>query len=333
MPAQSQQQQKLFGLALAFKRGEVKSSEVSDEIKGIADRMSEKEIEDFAATKRKGLPKMKEQLRKIVREIMREQSISEMNENENPCWNGYEMVGMKMKDGKEVPNCVPKNESVNEIQYDDALAKFNKELENNSEIKKAAKHYKKSVQDVVKVLQSKIKVNRYSDKSIKQISINYTEDGPLSSKVTIKASQNYKQNESVNEGKYDGMLDVIEDLVSKAKSFMDVGNQLKKHKVKYSFSTSMIPMYKLDKLPIVIVNKKYVDKADREVGDIAIGLMESINESLINESPSSEELRIVMMAVRKIAKYRNVPIDQSIVDVLNAAEQLERDIKKGKIKK
>ena len=82
MPAQSQQQQKLFGLALAFKRGEVPSSEVSDEIKAIADRMSEKEIEDFAATKHKGLPKMKEQLRKIVREIMREQAISELNEGD-----------------------------------------------------------------------------------------------------------------------------------------------------------------------------------------------------------------------------------------------------------
>ena len=35
-----------------------------------------------------------------------------------------------------------------------------------------------------------------------------------------------------------------------------------------------------------------------------------VDESIINESPSSEELRIVMMAVRKIAKYRNVPIDQ-----------------------
>ena len=92
----------------------------------------------------------------------------------------------------------------------------------------------------------------------------------------------FTKEEKVNEGKYDGMLDVIEDLVSKAKSFMDVGNQLKKHKVKYSFSTSMIPMYKLDKLPIAIVNKKYVDKADREVGDIAIGLMESIKES-VNE--------------------------------------------------
>ena len=24
-----------------------------------------------------------------------------------PCWNGYEMIGMKEKNGKEVPNCVP----------------------------------------------------------------------------------------------------------------------------------------------------------------------------------------------------------------------------------
>ena len=30
----------------------------------------------------------------------------------DPCWKGYEMVGMKKgKGGKEVPNCVPKNES------------------------------------------------------------------------------------------------------------------------------------------------------------------------------------------------------------------------------
>jgi hypothetical protein len=31
---------------------------------------------------------------------------------EDPCWKGYEMVGKKTKNGKEVPNCVPKNESV-----------------------------------------------------------------------------------------------------------------------------------------------------------------------------------------------------------------------------
>jgi hypothetical protein len=26
----------------------------------------------------------------------------------DPCWKGYEMVGTKKKDGKTVPNCVPK---------------------------------------------------------------------------------------------------------------------------------------------------------------------------------------------------------------------------------
>jgi hypothetical protein len=39
-----------------------------------------------------------------------------------------------------------------------------------------------------------------------------------------------------------------------------------------------------------------------------------------------------MLAVRKIAKYRGVPIDQSVVDVQRAAEELERDIQKGKVK-
>lgn len=28
----------------------------------------------------------------------------------NPCWDGYEPVGMKEKDGKEVPSCVPKDD-------------------------------------------------------------------------------------------------------------------------------------------------------------------------------------------------------------------------------
>ena len=28
----------------------------------------------------------------------------------DPCWKGYEMIGKKMKGGREVPNCVPKEE-------------------------------------------------------------------------------------------------------------------------------------------------------------------------------------------------------------------------------
>ena len=57
------------------------------------------------------------------------------------------------------------------------------------------------------------------------------------------------------------------------------------------------------------------------------------SEEELSEGASSEEKRIVMLAVRKIAKYRNVPIDQSVVDVQRAADELERDIKKGKVKK
>ena len=31
--------------------------------------------------------------------------------SDDPCWDNHEMIGMKKKDGREVPNCVPKNES------------------------------------------------------------------------------------------------------------------------------------------------------------------------------------------------------------------------------
>ena len=33
--------------------------------------------------------------------------LQEEGEMENPCWSGYEMVGTKILDGREVPNCVP----------------------------------------------------------------------------------------------------------------------------------------------------------------------------------------------------------------------------------
>ena len=30
-----------------------------------------------------------------------------MKKSKKPCWTGYEMVGMKKKNGRKVPNCVP----------------------------------------------------------------------------------------------------------------------------------------------------------------------------------------------------------------------------------
>ena len=34
--------------------------------------------------------------------------VATSKKKKNPCWSGYEAVGMKKKGGKTVPNCVPK---------------------------------------------------------------------------------------------------------------------------------------------------------------------------------------------------------------------------------
>lgn len=227
--------------------------------------------------------------------------------------------------------------------------------------------------------------------------------------------------ESVNEGKHDAILDKLADIVKGAKSFMDIGSELKKNGIKYSFGTNMIPMYIIDKpVKIAILNNKYADGAERVVGTTAIGLMESIKESIneskytvvnpkngnvmgqgmkdqaaklakkmggekagyyvipvknalkarralekfkfdfknpklkdimsdlyfeevegnksmkltsIMEGYSTEEKRIVLMAVRKIMKYMNVDIKTAMMYVLGAGQELERDIEKGKVTK
>lgn len=38
-----------------------------------------------------------------------------LEEAKDPCWKGYEMIGMKKKNGKKVPNCVPVKEEVEQI--------------------------------------------------------------------------------------------------------------------------------------------------------------------------------------------------------------------------
>ena len=59
--AESEQQQKLFGLALSVKRGQTSRSEASPEVLKIVDSMSEKKIRDFAKTKHEGIPKKVEE--------------------------------------------------------------------------------------------------------------------------------------------------------------------------------------------------------------------------------------------------------------------------------
>ena len=53
--AKNKQQQKFMGLALSVKRGDTPKGEVTKKVKDIAKKMSEKDLEDFASTKHKGL--------------------------------------------------------------------------------------------------------------------------------------------------------------------------------------------------------------------------------------------------------------------------------------
>ena len=55
--AVSKQQQKLMGLALSVKKGDTPKSKVSKKVKDMSKNMSKSDLEDFASTKHKGLPK------------------------------------------------------------------------------------------------------------------------------------------------------------------------------------------------------------------------------------------------------------------------------------
>jgi len=56
MPAKSKAQQMAAGAALAAKRREIKVSELKGASKEMYESMSEQQLEEFAATKRKGKP-------------------------------------------------------------------------------------------------------------------------------------------------------------------------------------------------------------------------------------------------------------------------------------
>jgi hypothetical protein len=56
MPAKSASQQKAVGTALAAKRGETPVSKLKGASKGMYESMSEKQLDEFASTRRKGKP-------------------------------------------------------------------------------------------------------------------------------------------------------------------------------------------------------------------------------------------------------------------------------------
>jgi len=130
-----------------------------------------------------------------------------------------------------------------------------------------------------------------------------------------RAMRDNVNEESLNERDDAGThLDRLADLVGKAKDFFAIGKELDKggYKKKYFYSSTMMPMYQIeiDGFKFGIINKKYVDKGDREVGSTAIGLMESMkmNEAKydIGMARKGNGLTVYNKAEEEAGDYKNV---------------------------
>ncbi len=105
---------------------------------------------------------------------------------------------------------------------------------------------------------------------VDSLGIDKTQLGTIATRIRSKM-------ESVTEGVSSADMDKIKGAVEAAKSFMNVGSELKKLGMKYTFATEPLPIYIIQPTPnnkVAIVNKKYVSKPDFVVGDIAVGVME-----------------------------------------------------------
>ena len=92
--AVSQAQQKMMGMALAYKRGEM--DDASPEVKKMANSMSMKDLEDFAKTKHKGLPdKVDENRYSPLQQIRKKKEEVELDEAKEYFLTGLDYKGTK----------------------------------------------------------------------------------------------------------------------------------------------------------------------------------------------------------------------------------------------
>jgi len=374
MPAQSQQQQKLFGLALAVKRGEVSPSEVSDEVKDIVDRMSEKDIEDFAGTSHKGLPKkVEQQIREMVREIMRERAIAEIElskaDMEKLHSDGeVDVDGEKVtfEEGKKRFNTMyGVGSSKYVVNYHDGKNKH-KDGSDFFDIKtfKNQKDFDKFQKDLLSKGFVQESVNEAASRTAMEIGgLTGLNKDAIQKFVDTHNMDIEKVYQYVKKAKLTDRLNFVTAIVGTPgnsvqkkmiKMFGESVNEIQYKDAVEKFNDELIkhPMvkkaaqhYKKTPAEIVKVLQQRLSTKGNRGGDtkevsidfkdttsgITIKHKMKFNES-VNEGYSTEEKRIVLMAVKKIAKYMNVDMKTAMGYVLGAGQELERDIERGKIK-
>jgi len=50
-------------------------------------------------------------IQELVSKKLTEKKAKKSSKKKDPCWKGYEQIGMKKLKGREVPNCVPKKKA------------------------------------------------------------------------------------------------------------------------------------------------------------------------------------------------------------------------------
>ena len=116
-------------------------------------------------------------------------------------------------------------------------------------------------------------------------------------------------------------LDNLESIVGKARDFFAIGKELDKggYKKKYFYSDTMAPSYtiEVDGFKFAIINKKYVDKGDREVGDIAIGLLENMNTNMKKVTEKVEPGKysgLYYDTAEKVLKRERIKVPSALID-------------------
>jgi len=303
MPAKSQAQQRFMGIVHAIQKGDAKASDFSKDAQDTAKEMKPSDAKDFASTKHTGLPKkvgkegVEQKLKEIIRQTYRESLRESVNESISHEAMGIASMTNTRKeavqkfiddnnlDAKEILTHVTKGKLPERIRFVQALVG----TPNNSSFKWYVKNYanesvtegKKAFKINPPIGKAKYSISAHNGVSKHKDGSDFWDILIFKNKADLERRANYFRSEKyieeavVTEGRYDADLDKIEAVVKNATSFMNVGSELKKAGIKYDFTTSMIPMYmiKVSGNTIAICNKKYAAGAEREVNDIAIGLL------------------------------------------------------------
>lgn len=106
------------------------------------------------------------------------------NEDTDPCWKGYKQIGMKMKGGRKVPNCVPVKEQSAETlarKHDVSIASIKNAIEQG---RKVEKEHTNSSKEAEKIAKDHLKERPDYYKKLKQMEKSPVSEGKIRDKAT-----------------------------------------------------------------------------------------------------------------------------------------------------